>query len=597
MRLLHILTASPSTLVQADDTLRAFRLLVPPALLFCDLSDADAAKLPQDDEIVRRLQSGVMALDARAKGPFLLLVRRRIWSDAARCYLGASQPRTPQRACAELLIFGQTPCAFEAATFTPGTLRRQFDAVLFSSASLSCMPETPERMVEQLPKDGCLRATVVPRRLDDEPLLARLPGFTLSAPRAALDAALKKRGLALADAGPVLFSKRALAGLAVGQTPLFCPLAENCVFVRRQALSLSELLQRTRLFFSHSLFTRHPFHFPLLCALVPLVQIVLLSTAACFGLEPLALAALLLPEIYAIFSPRILPGALLRTAFLPMLAVLSLDALTIRLFARARIMHIHVFRPSPIGCAIFGALLIPAAFLGVHALVPCFLAGLLFLSAPLLARALALPARERIPLHKDEKKRLQELAKDAFARISEDEPVPVHMLALCGGCLLGLLEPDEAARRIEHMTLSALSPADLACTLASAQFLREHMADCDAALRPLPASIETHALIQSLSDDGGPLSYIFHRGQTALQSTVHPLDALFLPRRLSGSASPRILTHPHNFLRESGVLSGSSAECFLFYTSILLNAPFEALLWRSPIAAPYWPLLSLIEEG
>lgn len=597
MRLLHILTASPSTPEQADDILRAFRRLVPPALLFCDLSDADAAKLPQDDDIVRRLQSGVMALDARTKGSFLLLVRRRIWSDAARCYLGASQPRTPQRVSAELLIFGQTPCIFEAATFTPGALRHRFDAVLFSSSSLSCTPETPAQMIDQLPKDGCLRAMVVPRCLDNEPLLSRLPEFTLSAPRAALNAALKKRGLALMDAGPVLFSKRALAALAVGQMALFCPLAENCVFVRRQAPSLHDLFQRTRLFFTQSLFIRRPFHFPLLCALVPLVQILMLSIAALLGFESLALAALLLPEIYAFFSPDILPGALLRTVFLPMLAVLSLDALTTRLFARARIMHIRILKPSTIGCSIFGVLLIAASLIGIHALVPCFLAGLLFLSAPLFAQALSLPAREHIPLQKDEADRLQKLAVNAFADIQEDTPVATHMLALCGGCMLGLLEPDEAARRIESMTLSILSPAALACALASAQFLRERMAHCDAALRPLPASIETHALIQPFLDDGGPLSYILHHGKTTLRSTVNPLDALFLPRRLSASASPRILTHPHAFLRESDMSSGSSVERFLFYTSVLLNAPFEALLWRSPAAAPYWPLLSLIEEG
>ena len=85
MSLLCVLTASPRTL--ADVHLLSRRMLAMRAsadalLALCDLPDAFAAVMPEDELLLRALQSAVMAADARA-GRFLLLVRRRVWDDAA----------------------------------------------------------------------------------------------------------------------------------------------------------------------------------------------------------------------------------------------------------------------------------------------------------------------------------------------------------------------------------------------------------------------------------------------------------------------------------------------------------------------------------
>ena len=97
MSLLCVLTASPRTL--ADVHLLSRRMLAMRAsadalLALCDLPDAFAAVMPEDEPLLHALQSAVMAADARA-GRFLLLVRRRVWDDASRLYLGESQPISP----------------------------------------------------------------------------------------------------------------------------------------------------------------------------------------------------------------------------------------------------------------------------------------------------------------------------------------------------------------------------------------------------------------------------------------------------------------------------------------------------------------------
>lgn len=106
MSLLCVLTASPRTL--ADVHLLSRRMLAMRAsadalLALCDLPDAFAAVMPEDEPLLRALQSAVMAADARA-GRFLLLVRRRVWDDASRLYLGESQPISPCRRFPPCLI-------------------------------------------------------------------------------------------------------------------------------------------------------------------------------------------------------------------------------------------------------------------------------------------------------------------------------------------------------------------------------------------------------------------------------------------------------------------------------------------------------------
>lgn len=62
--------------------------------------------MPEDEPLLRALQSAVMAADARA-GRFLLLVRRRVWDDASRLYLGESQPISPVQTVSALLDRGR----------------------------------------------------------------------------------------------------------------------------------------------------------------------------------------------------------------------------------------------------------------------------------------------------------------------------------------------------------------------------------------------------------------------------------------------------------------------------------------------------------
>ena len=67
------------------------------------------------------------------------------------------------------------------------------------------------------------------------------------------------------------------------------------------------------------------------------------------------------------------------------------------------------------------------------------------------------------------------------------------LYAACAGCMLGVLEPDEAARQTQALLAAGPavdSPVEHAALLVCAQFLRERMADCDAALRALPAQLE-----------------------------------------------------------------------------------------------------------
>ena len=86
MSLLCVLTASPRTL--ADVHLLSRRMLAMRAsadalLALCDLPDAFAAVMPEDEPLLRALQSAVMAADARA-GRFLLMRRGCIWAKASR---------------------------------------------------------------------------------------------------------------------------------------------------------------------------------------------------------------------------------------------------------------------------------------------------------------------------------------------------------------------------------------------------------------------------------------------------------------------------------------------------------------------------------
>ena len=98
MSLLCVLSAAPRTPAQVRPLARRLLSMRPCAdalLLLCDLPDAFSEVMPEDAPLLRALQSAVMAADARCPGHFLLLVRKRVWDDAARLYLGENQPLLP----------------------------------------------------------------------------------------------------------------------------------------------------------------------------------------------------------------------------------------------------------------------------------------------------------------------------------------------------------------------------------------------------------------------------------------------------------------------------------------------------------------------
>ena len=91
MPLLTVLYAAPPCPQAADRALTALRRALPRSmepgravLLFCDLPDAPLEAMPEDALLLRRLQSGVMSVAQRRPGCAMLLVRRRVWDDAAR---------------------------------------------------------------------------------------------------------------------------------------------------------------------------------------------------------------------------------------------------------------------------------------------------------------------------------------------------------------------------------------------------------------------------------------------------------------------------------------------------------------------------------
>lgn len=651
--LLHVILMSPSSPAQADDALRCLRRAGGRGgrdgrtlLLFCDLPEADAIKTPQDEPIVRRLQSGVMAMERRQPGRFLLLVRRRAWDDAARAYLGEGQAHSPRRVIAELLADGSTQAVFDAASFSPASLKGRFEAVLFADGRLACTPDTPVRMASCLKDapDGRVGGIVVPYRSEPETVLGRLMrmGYAPSPIRAARRMSLARHSLVPED-GPTMYAAAALSRMlpapderdekhgdaavpapvppAAGEFP--CPVAQNCFFVHRLPPTLPGLLADFR---AHCLREGGGE------ALLPIVQMLLLALSAATGSAPLAALAVVLPEAPALLHLRQAPCALVRTALLPIHAAIALDALFSRALARSTRIRLRV--PDSLytshGCALLGAMLLIAAFFSAQALVPLLAVSLLWLCAPLLLPALASPTRERIPLDADELAQLRTLAESEFYGLPPETHPSRQMLAACAGCMLGTLEPDEAARRVQALLVeiasSTAQPADpgivprtaidQASVLCCAQFLRERMGDCDAAMRSLPAQLEALVSAQPPPAEEGLLPAFLRAARTedtspdaidALRGAQggDPLETLFLPLASARTAPQHALTlpltHPHTYLRRRLLLSSPEAspasdptDRFLCLCAAALAHPFAALLMRSPIVAPYVPVLSAV---
>ena len=588
MSLLCVLSASPRTPADAHRLARRLLAMRPCAdalLLLCDLPDAFAEVMPEDEPLLRALQSAVMAADARRPGRFLLLVRKRVWDDAARLYLGESQPLLPMQTVAALLDHGHAPTAFAAASFSPASLAGQFSAALFCPADVSCAPDVPRRMLAALDASGLLAARVLPPLADDAPLLNRLPGFSFSEALAASDARLARRRRARIGFGVLLASSKAFSALEKASPLDSCPLWAEDAFVADASPSLQSALRKTQRDFDFLCRLPAPTGTQRLMLLAPLLRLLLLAFAAAAGWEWLAVLALLEP--YALLHPRLLPAALVRTAFLPMTAVCAFNAFFAHRLARSPLLRIRFPKgaQTPIACVVCGAALLPAAFLSLHALAPLFLVSLLWLAAPALFRALNLPERERIPLSAAECAQLLRLARAAFDQPIDHAAPGLAMLAACGGCMLDFLEPDEAARRMQALLPDIqrrpLDAHEAAFALAAAQYIRERMADCDAALRDLPAQIE-----QACAPEDAALWI------ADILDGAQERSALFLPLCRVRVSSP--ITHPHGFLAlPDKAKTPDDAWAFLMFCDVLCAHAFYPLFWRSPAAAPFKSLVTI----
>ena len=588
-----MLLASPNSEAEADDLLRSVRRALPRekdgrcVLLLCDLPDAPAQKTPEDYALIRRLQSGVMSIERCRPGEAMLLVRSRAWDSAAQLYLGRDQAQSPGQVIADLLTGGQTEAAFAAATRSPASLRGRFTRILIADARHFCAADVPQHMASALAASpsGCVCAAVRCMPQEHPPLLARL-----------LDCGFSLMPEQPAAAPPAMYTPEALAKDAA---PALCC---DCVFAQSRLPTPADLLCRL-----HRLSLRGPV-FP---ALLPILQTAALLLSALTGSTPLALLALLLPERQALRRPAKLPGALVRAALLPLRACTSLDALLMRLFAQRRL---RIPLPRCLcgtgGCILMGITLLALSLCGVHALPLLLPLSLLWLFAPIILRALSLPAAERIPLTQEDLLALREQAKAQLSSLPQGDAPAVSMLCACAACMLGALEPDEAARCVERLLPDLAKAlhggrcpaAEYAAALTSAQYLREQMGACDAALRDLPAQLETLLLSAPAPQEDSLLARLLRaawaedssliRAQAARSDRAE--DALFLPPVLLASAQEhpdtQPLTHPHTYLRHCAAAGGKPADSSplraLSLASAALDHPFRALFLRSPLIAP-----------
>lgn len=580
-------------------------------LLICALPDAIGRQMPEDVPLLRALQSGVMSLNAHANCRFDLLVPHRAWSTAARAYIGCENTSSLCRIARDLLTGGKAGVPFAAATISPSSVKELPDgaaAVLFSDLSLSCTPDTPGRMLDALESGGgsCIRGRVLHKREYPQSVLSRLcaAGFSLA-----------PQGVPAPDDYPLLVSSAALDTVFSPDMPP-APIAQGCIFVRRDPPSLAALLTS---------FHRDCLFRPGLFSFLPCIQALSLFVSAIWGIPALAAAALLLPEYHTLRRLQRLPGVLAHIALLPALSAISLDALLMRMTAHTRFrMRIPNSVMRPAGSAALGALLFAAALRGAHALAPLLPISVLWLAAPYILPALDRPTIARIPLLPEELSIIRASAGSAYFSVGMRDPepdiVPLRILCEIAGCMLRLIELDEAARRAQALLAQyqaqespVPSAASQAAMLASAQYLREHMGSCDAALRPLPADLESCVLSSPMPQEESRLGMFLYAARTQDSSVFHtqpspdrhaaPLDALFLPLSPARDTPPHAmtlaLTHPHPFIRlletddadqkqeETAVSPGR----FLAAAAAALAHPFYDLLLRSPVTAPYSALL------
>jgi len=388
MKLVHVVSftlfhdqAQRNALIHAQRLCMCSSEAACPVLLFCDLPDASCIRYPQEDSLIQTLHAGVKSIQAQHENSCFLLVRRRIWDDAARQYLGAGQSLSCREVIAQLMLQGESAADFELATLACASIKERWDAVLFSDISVICTPDTPARAAAYLQKHNlpAVSLPVLPCR--ERPLsalerLSRPVSFSLSAPHAAQEYALMLQEHRSADS-PMLYTLKALSGIAQLHS---IPAAQQCFFIRRYGPDWPSIISDYRRLCRIA---------PLSNAGIPLFQLFLLCAAAVWGIPLFAFCALL-PELWALLHPRAWPGVVLRMALLPLTALHALDTLLCRLLARSSLLRLRVPGRlfSPLVCLFAALALLAAAFVSVYALVSVLPYVMLWLSIPVLYSAL-----------------------------------------------------------------------------------------------------------------------------------------------------------------------------------------------------------------
>lgn len=367
MKVLHVVSYTLSSVQAIGDALNALRQLRMHSphhavLLFCDLPDAPCQKLPDEQPLMNSLLHSICVMNSSQEPKFFLLVRSRVWDDAARMYLGSSQMLSRRTIMAQLLVHGQTQAKFEASSVSPASLKGGFDAVLFSDMFLPCTPDVPSRMADDLEKASlsAVGARVLPHH--EHPcsalslICARCP-FSLSPIQAMREYCLGQQGRVSCDQ-PVMYTAEALLHLDDIHS---VPVAPSCAFQCSHAPTVQSIFLSYR-----KLCRKQPF--PHAC--MPPLQFAFLAAAAVFGIPLLALFAAL-PELWALFHPHAWSGALLRTALLPLTTLHALDWLLCHLLAHSPLLRLRV--PvrlfSPLVCLFAALALLIAALISVDALV------------------------------------------------------------------------------------------------------------------------------------------------------------------------------------------------------------------------------------
>lgn len=187
----RVLIVLPAVLKDATQAVSAVRRLVlarsafpdgaVDCLLLGDYADSMTQTSSSDSNI---LTAARMATDAAG---FLYLHRQRIWDGQQRVYMGCQREQGALEGLHQLIVHGECPDSFDAATLPPSAFHRRYAYVLTLDARTSPSPDS------LLPLLGALTHPLNERRHTAE----GVRGVSIVTPRMQADAATVHRRLAL----------------------------------------------------------------------------------------------------------------------------------------------------------------------------------------------------------------------------------------------------------------------------------------------------------------------------------------------------------------------------------------------------------------